>query len=756
MRKFILNFWIFFSICIFTIFIIFVFAYKGWLGHLPSTEDIENPSIEVGSEVYDIKGQLLGKFFYENRILITYNQLPKYLVNALLAKEDIRFKEHSGIDGRSLLRAIFSLGYKGGGSTISQQLAKLLFTGASSRNKIQRLYQKLLEWILSVELERRYTKEEIISMYLNKFDFLYNAKGIETASRTYFNKKTSELNISESAILIGMLENPSLYNPKIHPKNAKKQRNLVLSQMIKYHFIDDFIYKTILKEPININFKLPKKDLGLSTYYAEFLRKEVQESLYQYKKKTGKNVNLYSSGLKIYTTIDARMQNYAEAAVKKHLSYLQPIFDASQLKNKTAPFYGITLEKREKIFLASMRRTKLYHYLKQQKKSELEIIKEFKKRKSFKVFSWNGDREMMTSAWDLIGYKKSIMQTGVLSIEPSTGYIKAWVGGVDFNHFQYDHVYQTKRQVGSIFKPFVYVTAIEKFNYNPCTRISNERFVSGNWSPRNVDGKYGGNITLKDAFAKSVNTVSARLIAMTTPKSVIVLAKEMGVKSPIPENLSISLGSADLTLYELTGAFNTFTNSGIYIEPSLLLKIEDKYGKTIKEHIALSHEVFSEKVAYMMLKLMQGVVDYGTGKRVRNYGILGQVAGKTGTTNNHADGWFVGIVPNLTTTVWVGWEDRFAHFQNLSLGQGASMALPIWSYYMSSIYKDKNLGYDQYDIFTNHEPFNWNNCDNENHNNMIIHNNNENIPENTSIKKENIQLFFDKKINKTNDVNYDN
>lgn len=752
MRKFILNFWIFFSISIFIIFIIFFFAYKGWLGNLPSTEDIENPSMEVGSEIYDIKGELLGKFFYENRVLVTYNQLPKYLVNALLSKEDIRFKKHSGIDGRSLLRAIFSLGYKGGGSTISQQLAKLLFTGISSKNKIQRLYQKLLEWVLSVELERRYTKEEIISMYFNKFDFLYNAKGIETASRTYFNKSTYQLNISECATLVGMLENPSLYNPKIRPKNAQKQRNLVLSQMRKYHFIDNFIYKKILKKPINIKFKLPKQDFGLSTYYAEFLRKEVKKALYEYKKKTGKSFNIYASGLKIYTTIDSRMQNYAEAAVKKHLSYLQRIFDASQLKNKTAPFYGITLKKREKIFISSMRRTKLYQILKQKRKSELEIIKEFKKRKLFKVFSWNGDRNMITSAWDIIKYKKSIMQTGLLSIEPSTGYIKAWVGGVDFNHFQYDHVYKTKRQVGSIFKPFVYVTAIEKLNYNPCTRISNEKFISGNWSPRNVDGKYGGYLTVKDAFAKSVNTVSARLISITTPKSVILLAKKMGVKSAIPENLSISLGSADLTLYELTGAFNTFTNYGIYIEPSLLLKIEDKHGKTIKEHIPCSHEVFSEKVAYIMLKLMKGVVDYGTGKRIRNYGILGEVAGKTGTTNDHSDGWFVGLVPNLTTTVWVGWEDRFAHFQKLSLGQGANMALPIWSYYMSSIYKDKKLEYEQYEKFNNPENFSWENCESDNKKNII---DDDDKKDQSLIKKENIQLFFDQKINKNNNINYD-
>ncbi|XOD67477.1 MAG: penicillin-binding protein 1A [Flavobacteriales bacterium Tduv] len=748
-----MNFWIVFFVGIIGVSLIFFSATKGWIGPLPSTEDIENPSMEVGSEVYDARGELLGKFFSENRILVTYKQLPKNLINALIAKEDIRFREHSGIDRRSLLRAISLLGRKGGGSTISQQLAKLLFTGISAKNKLQRLHQKLLEWVLAVELERRYTKEEIIAMYFNKFDFLYNAKGIETAARAYFNKGTSELNLGECATLIGMFENPSLYNPKNHPEKSKKQRNLVLAQMKKYDFIDSSTYEKTLKEPLKVNFKLQKKDFGLLTYYADFLRKEVQQALDEYQKETGHLFNLYSSGLKIYTTINARMQRYAEAAIKKHLKTLQPLFDVSQRGNKTAPFFGIPVEKRERIFLTSMRRTRRYQELKQKGMTETEIVTVFKKPKSSRIFTWQGDKDTLMSPWNLIAYQKSIIQSGMLSIEPSTGYIKVWVGGVNFDHFQYDHVAQTRRQIGSAFKPFVYTTAINELHYTPCTTISNERFTAGKWSPRNADGRYGGSLTLKEALAHSVNTVSARLISMTTPRAVINLVRDMGVQSPIPENLSIALGSADLTPYEVTGAFNTFTNYGVYVRPTLLLRIEDKYGKVLKEHTPMSREVLSEEVAYIMLKLMQGVVDIGTGRRVRSYGITGQVAGKTGTTNEHADGWFVGLVPNLTTTVWVGWEDRFAHFQNLSLGQGASMALPIWGHYMSDVYRDKSLGYQQSETFgkADNVSSHWDDCESYGYDSLFE--NDENSE--SSAQKRNTSSDIDQKMNKKSRINYD-
>ncbi|WP_341657047.1 transglycosylase domain-containing protein [Blattabacterium cuenoti] len=714
--KLIFYFWFLFIIGISIIIIIFYAAFKGYLGNLPSTQDIENPAMKVGSEVYDSNGILLGKFFSENRTLVTYKQLPKDLVNALLAKEDIRFKYHSGIDIKSFLRAILSLGKKGGGSTISQQLAKLLFTGPSAKNKFQRIHQKLLEWVMAIELEKRYTKEEIITMYYNKFDFLYNAKGIETAAHTYFNKKVSELNLGECAILVGMLENPSLYNPRNYPDRTKKQRNLVLYQMKKYNFLNTHRYKKELEKPVKINFKIQKKDFELLTYYGEFLKKEIQESLDEYEEKTGKKLNLYSSGLKIYTSIDAKMQDYAEKSVKRHLSQLQILFNRLKKTNKNFPFLNISKQKTKQILLSAMHRTSLYQDLKQKGFKEEEIIEIFKKPQLIKLFTWKGSKKVFMSPWNFIRYQKSIIQAGMLSVESSTGFIKAWVGGIDFNYFQYDHVAQTQRQVGSVFKPILYATAINELHYNPCTKISNEKFHLGKWSPRNSNGKYGGVLTLKDGLAFSVNTISARLISKITPNPVISLAKKMGIVSIIPKHPSIALGSADLTLYEMTGAFNTFTNYGNYIKPSILVKIENENGNLIKEHVDISRrQVFSEEVGYIMLKLMQGVVKYGTAKRLQFYNLTGDIAGKTGTTNENSDGWFIGMIPNLTTGVWVGWEDRFSHFDSIKLGQGANMALPIWAYYMKSLYKDMNLIYHDKLLF--HKPKNyqsyWDHCNDE-------------------------------------------
>ncbi|WP_103327925.1 transglycosylase domain-containing protein [Bacteroidetes bacterium endosymbiont of Geopemphigus sp.] len=706
-------FWITVLSTLLGLFILFYMTSKGWVGKMPSTEDIENPSMEVSSEVYDINKKLLGKFFSENRTLITYKQLPTNFVNALIAKEDIRFREHSGIDGRSLLRAILFLGQKGGASTISQQLAKLLFTGRSAKNKIQRLHQKLLEWVMAIELERRYSKEEIIAMYVNKFDFLNQAKGVESAARTYFNKGTENLNLQECATLVGMLENPRLYNPKMHPNTSKRQRNLVLLKMKKYHFIDAQEYQNSVKIPLSVNFKLQKHNFGLLNYYTGFLKKETQDALNEYEEKSGEKLNLYGSGLKVYTSIDARMQKYAEAAIKKHLSQMQKRFDAEQKKNPVAPFVDINPKKRDRIFFAAVRRTPDYQKFKEDEMTEEAIIEEFKKPRPLKIFTWEGSKDLLISPWDSIKYHKGIMQAGLISMEPTSGYVKAWVGGVDFDHFKYDHVAQTRRQVGSVFKPILYTAAINHLHYSPCTKISSEQFTAGNWSPRNSNGKYGGNLTLKQSLAFSVNTVSARLISQTTAKTVIDLSKEMGIESPIPNNLSIALGSADITPYEMTAAFNTFDNHGIYIKPRLLVKIEDKYGKIIKEMRPSAREVLNEETAFIMLKLMQGVVDFGTARRLRQYGIKAEIAGKTGTTNDQADGWFIGMVPRLTTGIWVGWEDRFAHFKTLDLGQGSSMALPIWAYYMGSIYEDVDLGYSQEERFqkpTNIN-FRWDDCD---------------------------------------------
>ncbi|WP_185877695.1 transglycosylase domain-containing protein [Blattabacterium cuenoti] len=711
-RLFIIYFWILFFLIISSIFLIIFSASKGYLGDLPSSEEIDNPNIEIGSKIYDSNGKFLGKFCSDNRTLISYRELPKNLINALLAKEDIRFREHSGIDGKSILRAILSFGKKGGGSTISQQLAKLLFTGTSAKNKIERIHQKILEWIMAIELEKRYTKEELITMYCNKFDFLYNAKGISTAALTYFDKKISELNLGECAILIGMLENPSLYNPKSYPDRAKKQRNLVLHQMKKYKFLNKNQYNSESKKPIKIKFNMRKNDSELFTYYKEFLKKEVQDLLDEYKEKTGIKLNI-SDGLKIYISINSKMQDFAEKSVKKHLKKLQLLFDSMQKNNINAPFSNISIKKTQRILISAMKQTNFYKELKQKGFSEKKIFQKFQEIKPIELFTWNGTKKVKISPWDFLRYKKSIIQAGLISVESSTGYIKAWVGGVDFNHFQYDHVAQTQRQVGSIFKPILYAAAISKFHYTPCTKISNEKFQLGDWYPRNYNGKYGGFITLKDGLAYSINTVSARLISQITPKPVIDLAKKMGVTSFIPEHPSISLGSADITLYEMTGVFNTFANYGNYVKPTILLKVKDKNGNIINKDF-FQRRVLNEEISYIMLDLMQGVVKYGTAKRIRQkYNIEGNIAGKTGTTNDNSDGWFIGIIPNLTTGIWVGWENRFSHFDNIKLGQGATMALPIWAYYTKYLYNDVNLIYDYRIIFkkSKNYQFNWKKCE---------------------------------------------
>lgn len=708
---FLFYFWFSFFLLIGSTFVLVYALSRGYIGDLPDSNEIDNLGNELininnrknESKIYDCNKIFIGNLFNNKRNLISYKDLPKNLINALLAKEDVRFRKHSGIDAKSMFRAILSFGKKGGGSTISQQLAKLLFTKVKAINKMQRIYQKILEWIIAVELEKRYTKEEIITMYYNKFDFLYNAIGIKNASIVYFNKKVSNLNLGECATLVGMLENPSFYNPVDYPNKSIKQKNLVLKQMEKYNFINKKKYKEELKKNVKINFGMQRINSKLSTYYTMFLKKEIKNALNNYKEITGKKINLYNSGLKIYISIDSRMQKYAEKSMKKHLKSLQNLFDILQKKNKNAPFSNLTKKETEKILHSAMKRTFLYQYLKQKNISEKEIIKIFKKPKITKIFTWNGPKKKFISPWDLIRYQKGIIQAGLLSIESNTGYIKSWIGGIDFNHFQYDHVEKTRRQVGSIFKPILYASAIEKLHYGPCTKISNDKFQLGNWIPKNSNRKYGGFLTLKDGLAFSVNTISARLISKVKPKPVIDLAKKMGIYSFIPEKPSIALGSADITLYEMTSAFNTFTNYGRYVKPNILVKIEDKNGNIIKENInPISRRVLSKEISSIMLELMKGVVRYGTAKRLYyKYLVKGDIAGKTGTTNNHADGWFIGMIPNLTTGIWVGWEDRFSHFNDLKLGQGANMALPIWAYYIKSLYNDKNLSYNKKSLFNN-------------------------------------------------------
>ncbi|MCJ8497436.1 transglycosylase domain-containing protein [Chryseobacterium salipaludis] len=678
---------------------------QGFLGDMPDVKELENPDIYVASEIYSSDGVLLGKFEKEKTQPITYKELPPYLIYALQAKEDERFKEHSGIDLQSVARAVAFRGQRGGGSTITQQLAKLLFTGTASQNKIQRSFQKLKEWVVAVSLEKRYTKEEIITLYFNKFDFVNNANGIEMASRIYFNKKTSQLTLPEAATFVSMLEAPVANNPLRNPERAKRRRDVVLDQMLKTGYLDQQTYEQAIATPIKTDFHPIKTiDDGYSAYYKFYLRKEIDQYLKDFEKKTGKSLNLFKDGLKIYTTLDSKMQKYAEEAIKEHLTDLQKRFDAEQRGRKQRPFYLINDKQINTIMTNAMRRTGRYKQLKNAGVPEDSILIEFKKPIKTTRFTWNGEEEVEMSPWDSIRYHKQIAQAGLMSMVPGTGEIKAWVGGIDWQHFQYDHIKQGKRQVGSTFKPFVYATAIMKLGMTPCSTVSNATYTKGSWR---VLGS-GGHLTLKDALAHSKNPVAVRLIEMTGVKSVIQTARDLGVTEEIPNEYAVALGSSDITIYEMLGAYSTFANYGNYIKPEMIWRIEDANGRIITEIKPVMKEVMNELYAYTMVDLMKGVTEYGTasgelGRRGVPKGV--EIAGKTGTTQNNSDGWFMGITPYLATGVWVGWEDRATHFRGTGEGQGAKMALPIWAIYMKKVWADKSLGITIEDKFV--KPSNW-------------------------------------------------
>ncbi len=678
---------------------------QGFLGDMPDVKELENPDIYVASEIYSSDGVLLGKFEKEKTQPITYKELPPYLIYALQAKEDERFKEHSGIDLQSVARAVAFRGQRGGGSTITQQLAKLLFTGTASQNKIQRSFQKLKEWVVAVSLEKRYTKEEIITLYFNKFDFVNNANGIEMASRIYFNKKTSQLTLPEAATFVSMLEAPVANNPLRNPERAKRRRDVVLDQMLKTGYLDQQTYEQAIATPIKTDFHPIKTiDDGYSAYYKFYLRKEIDQYLKDFEKKTGKSLNLFKDGLKIYTTLDSKMQKYAEEAIKEHLTDLQKRFDAEQRGRKQRPFYLINDKQINTIMTNAMRRTGRYKQLKNAGVPEDSILIEFKKPIKTTRFTWNGEEEVEMSPWDSIRYHKQIAQAGLMSMVPGTGEIKAWVGGIDWQHFQYDHIKQGKRQVGSTFKPFVYATAIMKLGMTPCSTVSNATYTKGSWR---VLGS-GGHLTLKDALAHSKNPVAVRLIEMTGVKSVIQTARDLGVTEEIPNEYAVALGSSDITIYEMLGAYSTFANYGNYIKPEMIWRIEDANGRIITEIKPVMKEVMNELYAYTMIDLMKGVTEYGTasgelGRRGVPKGV--EIAGKTGTTQNNSDGWFMGITPYLATGVWVGWEDRATHFRGTGEGQGAKMALPIWAIYMKKVWADKSLGITIEDKFV--KPSNW-------------------------------------------------
>jgi len=715
--KYIKWFWITILGGTLSLILIFLFASWGVFGTLPTFEELENPEKNLASEVISIDGKTLGKYFKENRTPVKFKDLPDNLLKALVATEDERFYEHSGIDFKATLRAVVKLGKDGGGSTITQQLAKLLFTGEGSKNLPERILQKFKEYVIAVRLERQYTKQEILTMYLNKYDFINLAVGIRSASRIYFGKEPIDLSVSESAMLVGMLKNASYFNPLRRAEKVKNRRNTVLGQMFKNEFISEVEKDSLQKQDLGLDINKESHSDGTATYFREYLRDYMKNWIINNPKPDGTKYNLHRDGLKIYVTLDSRMQKHAEEAMQEHMSNLQRIFFKQQKRNRTAPFYKIDKKNIEGTMTQAMKRSNRWRRMKKNGASEKEIRASFKEKTEMKVFSWKGDIDTILSPYDSIRYYKHILRTGLLSVEPQSGHVKAWVGGINYKHFQFDAVKQQKRQVGSTFKPFVYATAINQLNLSPCFKLPNTPYtipkekygMPEDWTPKNATSQYGGELTLKAALAGSVNVITAQLIDMVNPKNVVSLAKRAGVKSEIPAVPAIALGSVDLSLYEMVGAYATFANKGLQVEPMMLLKIEDKNGTVLEQFIPNSKEVLSEESAYMVINLLEGVTKGGSGVRLRTkwakypdnvatgypYEFTNPIAGKTGTTQNQSDGWFMGIVPNLATGVWVGAEDRAVHFADIGRGQGASMALPIWGLYYKKLYADKELKISQ-------------------------------------------------------------
>ena len=713
-------FWKYFFYGMGGIALFFLFASWGLLGSMPSFEDLENPDSNLATEIISADGVVIGKYFEKNRSQLKYSDLPKNLVQALVATEDARFYDHSGIDGRGTLRAILSFGTSGGASTLTQQLAKQLFHGEGSKFLPFRIIQKAKEWIIAIRLERQYTKNEIIAMYCNVYDFGNNSVGVNSAAKTYFSKEPKELTISESAILVGMFKNSGLYNPVKNPEGVFNRRNVVLKQMEKAEIITESQKLKLQSLPIKLNFKLESHKDGTATYFREYLREYMKKWVEENKKPDGSDYNIYKDGLRIYTTIDSRMQLYAEEAVEAHMANLQEEFFDQAKENKNAPFVNISQAETDRIMKKAMKASARWNIMESNDKSEEEIIASFKQKTKMKVFTWKGERDTIMTPLDSIRYYKHFLQSGLMAMEPQTGNIKAWVGGINYKYFQYDHVGQGARQVGSTFKPFVYATAIEQLGMSPCDSIldgpfmirKGEHNVTADWGPRNSDNKYRGMVTLKRALANSINTVSAKLIDKTGPEAVVELTHKLGVTSEIPAQPSIALGAVEITVQDMVAAYSTFANQGVYVKPQFLRKIEDKSGVVLYEPVPESHDVLNKDIAFAVIKLLEGVTEGGSGERLRTEGggngdnrwtgypymFKNPIAGKTGTTQNQSDGWFMGMVPNLVTGVWVGCEDRSARFRSLTYGQGATAALPVWGYFMKKCYEDETLNVSKEDF----------------------------------------------------------
>ena len=720
-------FWMFFLAFILSGISVFISASLGLFGEMPDHTALENPRTNLATEIISSDGKTLGKFYYEdNRTPVSFEELPKHLVDALIATEDVRYYEHAGIDARGTLRAFAFLGKRGGASTISQQLARQLFVGIRSENTLETVTQKIKEWVIATRLERQYTKEEIIAQYFNIYDFGNFADGIRSASRIYFGKEPIALSINESAMLVGMFKNSSLYNPRPtrNPVGTKNRRNVVLGQMAKYGFINETLKDSLQQLPLGLNYTPESHREGIATYFRSYLRGFMKEWVNNplNRKPNGDKYNIYKDGLKIYTTIDSRMQTFAELATKTHMKNLQAEFfvQNTSRRNPTAPFLDLEPEEIKVLLNSGMRRSERWRKMKYElKKSNKDIIASFKRPTSMKIFSWtakNNEIDTVMTPLDSVRYYKSFLRAGMMSMEPQTGHVKAWVGGVNYKHFQYDMVKQGKRQVGSTFKPFVYAAAIDQLHLSPCdtfpkSQITIAALKHGNmkpWSPKNSGNNYVGFETITSALANSRNTITARLMNEIGPQPVIDLANSLGVEQKIPAVPSIALGTPDLSVYEMVAAYSSFANQGVYTKPVMVTQIEDKNGTILFQYTPETKDVLSQEVAYVTVKLMEGVTKFGSGQRLRHsaakdqlvykeivtgypYEFTNPIAGKTGTTQNQSDGWFMGMVPNLVTGVWVGGEDRSTHFKTITYGQGASMALPIWANFMRSCYEVESL-----------------------------------------------------------------
>ncbi len=747
MRKSLIRFlWGFLAFITVGAFFVFVAIWNGWIGYMPDVEDLHNPISRYASQVYTADGKLLGTYNMnrENRIHVDYNNLSPFLVKALVATEDERFYEHSGIDFIALGRAIIKRGLlgqvsAGGGSTITQQLAKQLYSNTAESTS-ERLLQKPIEWVIAIKLEKYYTKEEIITMYLNYFDFLHNAVGIKNASNVYFGKEPKNLTLDEAATLIGLCKNPSFFNPVRYPDRCRERRNVVLGQMLKAGYITQSEYDTNARETLALNFHRSDHKDGMATYFREFLRQymmaqkpepanypswnKVQYSidstawatdpLYGWcnknTKKNGEPYNVYTDGLKIFTTIDSRMQRYAEDAVRRHVGgFLQPEFSKENKAKPNAPFTNALKPSEVRSILdRSMRQSDRYRMMKAQGATDEEIRAAFKRPTEMTVFTYHGDIDTVMSPMDSIRYVKSFLRAGFMSMDPRNGAVKAYVGGIDFSHFKYDMVTLGRRQVGSTIKPFLYALSMSN-GMSPCDKVCNVPRRYGNWAPRNSSrSRIGQMVTLKWALSMSNNWVSADLMSRINPHDFLHTLRDFGINTyGIYPSIVLCLGPNEASVSEMVSAYSTFANHGIHTSPMFVSKIEDSDGNVVANFQPRMNEVISEESAYKMLEMLMAVIDQGTGGRIRyKYNLNCPMGGKTGTTNRNADAWFMGFTPSLVSGCWVGGEDRDIHFDSMRMGQGATMALPIWAYYMQKVFADRSLGYDPEEKFDIPEDFN--------------------------------------------------